>query len=118
MSGFMLNNRYLREVLTFFFHLKKTTAEAHRELHKVYGAAALSETTCLDGSVPSRTVISMLTTARVKKGPKPSKTVNWRHCSMPNTTRAFVRIRSYPPSYFQATTCGGNDSKARNLDSL
>ena len=32
----------------FFFHSKKTASEAHRELQKVYGDAALSETTCRD----------------------------------------------------------------------
>ena len=36
----------------------------------------------LIGSVASKTVISMLTTVRVKKGQKPLKTLNWRHCSM------------------------------------
>ena len=46
MSDFVLSNRHLREVLIFFFHLKKTAAEAHRELQKVYGDAAQSETTC------------------------------------------------------------------------
>ena len=44
----MPNNRHLREVLIFFFHSKKTAAEAHRELQKVYGDAALSETMCRD----------------------------------------------------------------------
>ena len=44
MSDFVPNNCHLREVLIFFFHSKKTAAEAHRELHKVYGYAALSET--------------------------------------------------------------------------
>ena len=48
MSDFVLNNRHLREVLIFSFHSKKTAAEAHRELQKVYGDAALSETTCRD----------------------------------------------------------------------
>ena len=48
MSGFVPNNRYLREVLIFFFHSKKTAAEAHRELPKVYWDAAPSETTCRD----------------------------------------------------------------------
>jgi len=50
MSDFVPNNRHLREVLIFFFHSKKTAAvcEAHRELQKVYGDAALSETTCRD----------------------------------------------------------------------
>ena len=32
------------------------------------------------GSVASNTVISMLTTARMKEGQKPSKMLNWRHC--------------------------------------
>ena len=48
MSDFVPNYRNLREVLIFFFHSKKTAAEAHRELQKVYGDAALSETTCRD----------------------------------------------------------------------
>ena len=48
MSDFVPNNRHLREVLIFFFHSKKTAAEAHRELQKVYGDAAVSETTCRD----------------------------------------------------------------------
>ena len=34
--------------MLFFFHSKKTAAEAHRELQKVYGDAALSKTTCRD----------------------------------------------------------------------
>ena len=48
MSDFVPNNRYLREVLIFFFHSKKTAAEAHRKLQKVYGDAALSDKTCRD----------------------------------------------------------------------
>ena len=46
MSDFVPNTRNLREMLIFFFHSKKTAAEAHRELQKVYGDAALSEITC------------------------------------------------------------------------
>ncbi|KAL3289570.1 hypothetical protein HHI36_022984 [Cryptolaemus montrouzieri] len=41
MFDFVPNNRHLREVSIFFFHSKKTAAEAHRELQKVYGDAAL-----------------------------------------------------------------------------
>ena len=48
MCDFVSNNRNLQEVLIFFFHSKKTVAEAHRKLQKVYGDAALSETTCRD----------------------------------------------------------------------
>ena len=48
MSDFVPNNRHLREVLIFFSYSKKTVAEAHRELQKVYGDAVLSEKTCRD----------------------------------------------------------------------
>ena len=48
MSDFVPNNRNLQEVFIFFFHSKKTVAEAHSELQKVYVDAALSETTCRD----------------------------------------------------------------------
>ena len=34
MSDFVPNNRHLREMLIFFFHSKKTTAEVHLELQK------------------------------------------------------------------------------------
>ena len=48
MFDFVPNNRHLREVLIFSFHSKKTAAEAHRELQKVYGDGALSKDTCRD----------------------------------------------------------------------
>ncbi|GJQ83473.1 hypothetical protein Trydic_g8597 [Trypoxylus dichotomus] len=48
MSDFVLNNHHLRQVLIFIFYSKKTAAEAHLELYKVYGDAAMSETTCHD----------------------------------------------------------------------
>ena len=48
MSDFVPNNRHLREVLILFIYLKKTAVEAHRKLQKVYGGAALCETTCRD----------------------------------------------------------------------
>ena len=47
-SDFVPNNRHLRKVLIFFLHSKKTAAEAHRELQKVYWDDAPSETTCRD----------------------------------------------------------------------
>ena len=48
MSSFKTNKRHLRELLMYFSDSKKTAVEAHRELQKVYGNAALSETTCCD----------------------------------------------------------------------
>ena len=46
MSGFELNKRHLRELLIYFFNLKKYAAEAHQLLVETYGDAALSERSC------------------------------------------------------------------------
>ena len=46
MSSFEPNKRHLRELLIYFFNLKKSTAEAHRLLLEKYGEAALSERSC------------------------------------------------------------------------
>jgi len=43
MSSFEPNKRYLRELLIYFFNLKKSAVEAHRLLVEAYGDAALSE---------------------------------------------------------------------------
>ena len=48
MSNFVPNSHYLPEVLLYYFISKKTAAESHRILVKVYGEHALSETTCRD----------------------------------------------------------------------
>ena len=45
MSSFEPNKRHLRELLIYFFNLKKA-AETHRLLVKAYGDAALSERSC------------------------------------------------------------------------
>ena len=46
MSRFEPNKRHLRELLIYFFDLKKSAAEAHRLLVEIYGEAALSERSC------------------------------------------------------------------------
>ena len=46
MLVFEPNSRHLREVLNFCFHLKKTTAEAHRIFLSTYGEAALNKKMC------------------------------------------------------------------------
>ena len=48
MSNFVSNYHHLREVLLHYFISKKTAAESHRILAKVYSEHALSETTCRD----------------------------------------------------------------------
>ena len=46
MSSFEPNKRHLRELLIYFFNLKKSAAEEHRLLVEPYGEAALSERSC------------------------------------------------------------------------
>jgi len=46
MSSFEPNKRHLRELLIYFFNLKKSVAEAHRLLVEAYSDAALSERNC------------------------------------------------------------------------
>lgn len=46
MSSFEPNKRHLRELLIYFFNLKKSATEAHRLLVEAYGEAALSERSC------------------------------------------------------------------------
>jgi len=46
MSSFEPNKRHLRELLIYFFKLKKSAAEAHRLFVEAYGDAAISERSC------------------------------------------------------------------------
>ena len=46
MSSFESNKRYLRELLIYFFNLKKSVAEAHRLFVETYSEAVLSERSC------------------------------------------------------------------------
>ena len=46
MSCFEPNKHNLRELLIYFFKLKKSLAESHRLLVETYGEAALSERSC------------------------------------------------------------------------
>ena len=48
MPNCVLNSHDLREAILHYFISKKTAAESHRILVKVYGRHALSETTCID----------------------------------------------------------------------
>ena len=75
MSDFVANNSNLREVLIFFFHSKKTAAEAHRELQTVFEDAALSETTCRDWFRRFKDGDLDFDDRPVKEGQKPSKTL-------------------------------------------
>ena len=46
MSKFEPSKRHLREILVYFFNLKKFAAEAHQLLVEAYGECALSVRTC------------------------------------------------------------------------
>ena len=46
MSSFELDKRHLRELLIYFFNLKKFAAEVHRFLVQTYGGAAWNERSC------------------------------------------------------------------------
>ena len=46
MLSFKLNKRHLGELLTYFFNLKKSAAEAHQLLVETFGKAALSKRSC------------------------------------------------------------------------
>lgn len=46
MSEFKPNSRHLREVLLFYFNMKKCAAEAHRIISDTYGKTAISDRTC------------------------------------------------------------------------
>ena len=46
MSSFEQHKRHLRELLIYFFNLKKSAAEAQRFLVETYGEAALSGRSC------------------------------------------------------------------------
>ena len=48
MSSYEPNKRHLRELLIYFFNLKKSAAETHRLLVETYGEAAQSERNCCD----------------------------------------------------------------------
>ena len=77
MSSIEPNKRHLRELLIYFFNLKKSAAEAHR-LFEAYGDAALSERSCR-GFKSLRTVNLTSKTKNVAKDRKCTKARNWKH---------------------------------------
>lgn len=118
MSHFVPNNCHLREVLLFFFYLKKTAAEAHRELQKVYGDAALSETTCRDWFRRFKDGDFDIDDRSREGRPKTFEDAELEALLDEDPCKTQEELASafgYPPNHFQAIACVGNDSKARNL---
>ena len=51
MSGFVPDNRVLRDALIFCFHLKKSATEAHQMLQEAYGEHALGRSQCFESFI-------------------------------------------------------------------
>jgi len=117
MSSFEPNKRHLRELLIYFFNLKKSVAEAHRLLVEAYGDAALSKRSCREWF--QRTVNLISKAKNIAEGLKCTKTRNWKHYWMkirPNAKRTYIRSDS--TNNFISFEIIGNDSKARELGSM
>ena len=78
MSNFEPNKRHLRELLIYFFNLKKSAAKAHRLLVEAYGDAALNERSCREWFQKFKNLTVNLTskTKNVAEGRKCTKTRN------------------------------------------
>ena len=79
MSSFKPNKRHLRELLIYFFNLKKSAAEAHRLFVETYGEAALSERSCCEWFQKFKNGELTSKTKNVAEGQKCTKTRNWKH---------------------------------------
>ncbi len=91
-------------MLIFLFHSKKTAAEAHRELQKVYGDAALSETTCRDWFRRFKDGHFNVDDRPREGSPKTFEDAELEAIaqwgSVSNARSACFSIRSYPPIHF------------------
>jgi len=88
MSSFEPNKHHLRELLIYFFNLKKSPAEAHRLLVEAYGDAALSERRCREWFQKFKNGERLTSkTKTVAEGRKYTKTRNWKHYWMKIRTK-------------------------------
>lgn len=116
----MSSNRHLREVLIFVFCLKKTNAEAHHPLHKVYWDFVQSRNTPkLVPSLLTRWLSCWLKLARRK-----AKALRrcWfgdiaRWWSVPDARGPCVCHKNCQPSNFQSISDVKNDGGSRNFGS-
>ena len=80
MSSFEPNKRHLRELLIYFFNLKKSAAEAHRLLVEAYDDTALSERSCREWFQKFKNgEFDVSKTKNVAESRKCTKTRNWKH---------------------------------------
>ena len=108
MSDFVPNNRHLRKVLISFFIRRK------RRLKRIESSKKFSEMLlwvkqrAVIGSAASKTVISILTTVRVKEGQKPSKTLMLFIMSSWNRTKLSLGNGIERNWYVWAENCAKN----------
>ncbi|XP_062527215.1 uncharacterized protein LOC134199721 [Bombyx mori] len=111
----------MREVFLFFFHLKNTLDEALRELQKVYGNAALSETICCDWFsqfIDSGFDIDDCQSKGKLNSTKSLSSNLYLIESVADAKSASLSISSCSQSHLQVITSIESISKARSLDSL
>ena len=79
MSNFEPNKHHLRELLIYFFNLKKFAAEAHRLLVEARGEAALSKRNWRVWFQKFKNGEFDVEEKNVAEGRKCTKTRNWNH---------------------------------------
>ena len=113
----------MRELLIYFFNLKKSAAEAHRLLVEAYDDAALSERSCHEWFQKFKNGEFDIGDKETE-GRKYTKTRNWKHYWMKiraqnsNTKRTCIYIRSDSTNNFISFEIIRNDSKAKELGSM
>ena len=116
MSSFEPNKRHLRELLIYFFNLKKSAAETHRLLVEAYGDAALSERSCREWFKNGEFDVEDKERSgkpKLYEDAELESIIGWRF--MPNAKSICTYIRSDSTNNFISFEIIGNDSKAREL---
>lgn len=119
MSVYEPNSRHLREVLIFYFNMKKSAVKTHRMLSNTYDENTISER--MSGFNALRTVIFMSKTGIAVEEWRFPKMQNWRHYLM--KTRVKVQKNWHDhwewfDKQFQHASKHGNDSDARKLGAV
>jgi len=122
MSNFESNKRYLRELLIYFFNLKKS--EAHRLLVETYGDAALSERSCREWFQKFKNgefdVEDKERSGRPKvyEDAELEALLNEDSYQTQKELALTLGVIQQTISFFISFEIIGNDSKARELDSI
>jgi len=102
--------------------LKKSATKAHRLLVEAYGDAALSERSCCEWFQKFKNGEFDIEDKERSGRPKVYEecTRNWKHYWMkiPNAKKTCTYIRNGSTNNFISFEIIGNDSKARELDSI